>query len=99
MIGWIDRLTRNALYFQNSKKWSNQIRGRANQVVKCLSSKKNYELLMKEEKSCGAKGAALRNSNLGGCFSGMLNIDHLTPFLRQMMIEYRVKHPCGPNYN
>ena len=99
MLRWIDRLTNNTPYFQNAKKWSNQIRGRANKVLNCLSSAKEFGIMKKLEKSGGVGGSALVFSNLGDCFTGMLNTDHLTPFLRKMMIEHRVKFPCGPNYN
>lgn len=99
MLRWIDRLTNNTPYFQKAKRWSNQIRGRANKVLKCLSSTKEFGIMMDLEKSGGAGDSALVNSNLGDCFSGILITDHLTPFLRKMMIEHRMKYPCGPNYN
>ena len=96
---WIGRLNNGIQYFDTAKKWSNQMYGKSGKILSCMNSDEGFRQRVRAGNVAQVGVLGIMKSNLGDCFLGTLIPDLLTPFLRKMMIEHRIKYPCGPNYN
>ena len=96
---WAERLNNKIRYFKSAKKWMNQFLQKDNEVLNCMSGKKLYDWRVNGKRLLETGVSANLKGNLGDCFLNKLEPDHLPLFLRKYMLEFRIKHPCGPNYN
>lgn len=96
---WLAALRNKKRLFKNAKKWVNQIRGESDEGVDCLFSTKGYLWRISGGTSINVGVPEGQQNNLGASFNSMLIPDHLHPTMRKRMLDFRRKHPCGPNYN
>ena len=96
---WLGKMSNKIQYFDTAKKWRNQMYGKSGKILSCLNSDDGFRQRIRSGNGAQTGDRGIMISNLGDCFLGKLIPDLLTPFLRKMMIEHRIKYPCGPNYN
>ena len=103
---WAHKLECKKRYFVNAKKWSNRTIGESGAMPFAIGSRHYFDWKFgvgvqggNGVDACGNGQEGITNNNLGDCFKGILEPDHLHLTLRKMMVKHRIKFPCGPNYN
>lgn len=103
---WAKKLNDKKRYFATAKRWANRIVGESGKLLEAVGSSMIFDLKfggIVQDKNVGDAGdqglGGLVISNLGAYFTGHLKGDHIDPIFRKMMLEHRIKFPCGPNYN
>ena len=96
---WIERLNAKVRFFDQAKNWANQISGKDGIKLECLFSTWFFSGDEGGGNERMVKHRTVMRSDLGACFLGKLKHDHLSPDLRNLMLDFRKKYPCGPNYN
>ena len=96
---WIDKLNGKVRFFDQAKKWASQMSRKDGLKLECLFS----SCFVSQEDGGGEERVAahqtVMRSDLGACFQGKLKHDHLPPDLGTLMLDFRKRCPCGPNYN
>lgn len=86
-------------FYSNGGNWLKKLRGNEFAVLSPIS----YETTDAENfgvyTSIALVPGTIKKTDLGGYSDGSMKIDHLDTFFRKMMIDFRIKYPCGPNYN
>lgn len=103
---WANKLACKKRYFVNEKKSINLISGHSGSLPFSSGSRQYFDWKFGATVKGGNEGddgglgsVGMNKNNLGDCFIGILETDHLHQTLRKMMVKHRIKFPCGPNYN
>ena len=103
---WAKKLNDQKRYFATAKRWANRIVGESGKLLEAVGSSMIFDLKfggVVQDRNVGDAGdqglGSLVINNLGAYFTGHLKVDHIDPIFRKMMLEHRIKFPCGPNYN